>query len=369
MDFKSSDPMGMGIEMEFQLLDVDTLALVNGIIPLMELYPNNPYVKPEFIQNTVEIASKVCYSVQELHEHVSEILVDLRVKCGDLGMELCGSGTHPFDKNLATITPSERYLGIERESEYISHNQITFATHVHIGMSSAEEAIRVMRELKIYLPLLVALSANSPFWRGYDTGFASYRHIILAASRSYGLPPDFDNWAGFEQFVDATQRAGIFKTINDIHWDIRPRPHLGTIEVRVMDVQQSVEQSVALAAFVRTLVFYVQSTTTETERRKPASWWIQNSNHYEASKCGMDAKLLSDELGHVEEMRSWFQETIDKIESTAAGFNQDYYLQLIKNNVKNGPGYVRQRAAYQNQSSLNDVVKSLVGELENREEP
>jgi carboxylate-amine ligase len=129
------------MELEFQLLDAHTLDLADAILPLMDLYPASPYVKPEVIQNTDEIASRVCCGIPELGEHLQEIVADLQENCRRLGMTLCGAGTHPFGRRLALVTPQPRYLHIEQQVSLPVHTQITFAAHVHLGIASGEEAI------------------------------------------------------------------------------------------------------------------------------------------------------------------------------------------------------------------------------------
>ena len=263
--FKPSPGPTIGMEMELQLVDPVSFDLVDEALPLLEFFPDRRYVKPELIQNTIEVASKPC-------QDVSSLLRDLRERVGSvvnrgegLGVRLCGAGTHPFSQRLALITPLPRYLAIEKAFGLISHTQITFATHVHVGVDSGDEAVRLMSQLRPYLPLLIALSANSPYWRGHETGFAAYRHRILASSRTYGMPPDFPAWDAFERFLQTSIRAGMFESVHDIHWDIRPRPHLGTVEVRIMDAQSSVAEAVALASFIRALVAFLQATRATEE--------------------------------------------------------------------------------------------------------
>ena len=119
---------------------------------------------------------------------------------------------------------------------YLSY-WLTFAQHVHVGMPSGDEAVAIAKMLKPYLPILLALSANSPFWQGYDTGYASFRQRLLASRETYGLPPSFKNWQDFVNFFDSVKHAGVVETIRDLHWDLRLQPHWGTLEVRVMDTQ------------------------------------------------------------------------------------------------------------------------------------
>lgn len=363
--FKPGDLHSIGMELELQLLDAKTLNLAEGILPLIELYPENPYVKPEFVQNTVEIASKVCYSLPELKAHVASQVAELRDRCRALGMALCGAGTHPFYRRLAPITPFPRYVEQEKSYGYLAHTFVTFATHVHLGMPSAQTAIALMRELKAYLPVLIALSASSPFWRGYATGFASYRHRVLAAHRSYGIPPSFPDWDAFCDFLQTARRAGVFKTINDIHWDLRPRPHLGTLEVRVMDAQSSVGDAVCLAAFIQTLATYLSATPPQERPAslpKPMPWWLEKENHFQASHLGLSANYV-DERGEVRALHEVIQATLESLEETAEALGHAVYLNQLRAAIASDPNYVRQWARYKNTGSMKKVVGMLVDEL------
>jgi carboxylate-amine ligase len=367
VEFMPADPLGIGIELEFQLLDAKTLDLVDGILPLLELYPESSYVKPEFIQNTVEIATRVCYSLAELDSHVHSLVSELDARCRRLGMRLCGAGTHPFGKRLALITPQPRYRLMEKADAYLSHTQITFAEHVHIGMRSGEEAIRLMREIKAYLPLLMAVSASSPFWRGYDTRYVSYRQRILAASRSYGIPPSFSDWQAFTGFLDTTCRAGIFQTVRDIHWDIRPQPRLGTLEIRVMDMQPTVGEAIILAGLVRTLVTYLRNTPPWARPPglpQPLPWYLEKHNHYQVSRLGLAAPVISTARGDLKPLRQVFRETIETLRTTAADLEQSACLEQLCQTVSQGVSYARQRAVYQATHSLRTVTAALVSELE-----
>ncbi len=367
MEFEPSRPSSIGMEMEFQLLDTESLDLTDAILPLMELYPDDPHIKPEFIQNTVEVCSKICQDVDELDAHMRSLVRELRDSCRRLDLRLCSAGTHPFGERLALITPMPRYRRLEKSAGYVGYNQITFATHVHIGMTSGGEAITIMRELKALLPLLVALSASSPFWRGFDTGYAAYRHRILAATRSYGIPPSFKSWHDFTDFFETTRRAGVFDTINDIHWDIRPRPHLGTLEVRVMDAQPSISQALTMAGFIRVLVSYLRSTSAAD--RPPlfprgTHWWMEKHNHFQASQLGMKACYIHGSQGRSMPMHEIFLTVLRATADTAQALSQDGYTRSLERHAADGPSYVRQREVYARTGSLKAVVDGLVKELE-----
>lgn len=367
MDFTPSDPLWIGMEMEFQLLDVETLDLVDGILPLMDFYPDDPYIKPEFNQNTVEVCSKICRDLAELNDHMRDSVTKLRDTCRRLDMLLCSAGTHPFGERLALITPMPRYRQLEKQAGYIGHNQITFATHVHLGMTSGDEATLLMHELKPLLPLLIAVSASSPFWRGFDTGFAAYRHRILAATRSYGIPPSFDSWDDFSNFLETTYRAGVFNTINDIHWDIRPRPHLGTLEIRVMDAQPTITLALTLAGFLRTVVTYLRNTPKADRPPSfpnPLHWWIEKHNHFQASKQGLEAKFIRHRQGTLLPMRELCRHVIQATKSTADKLGQGRYFEQLQDHLSDGPSYAQQRRVYEKTGSFKAITRHLIAELE-----
>jgi len=365
MQFHPSKTFSVGMEMEFQLVDPDTQDLVDGILPLMETYPDHTYIKPEFIQNTVEVASPPAESLTELAESMRPLIRDLLGNCDRLRMGVCGAGTHPFYRRPAPITPEPRYLDMEKAAGWLGHNQVTFATHLHLGLPSGGEALTLMRELKPYLPLLIALSANSPFWHGKDTRFAAFRHRVLAAARTYGTPPDFSGWSEFERFMATMQRAQMLKTIHDIHWDIRPRPHIGTLEVRVMDAQSTLAGALSFAALLRALSRFLQQTRGNDEATRPLSplfWWSLKDNCFTASRFGIDAKLIASEEGDVLPLLDVALCTLALIEPFAEPDEQPHLERLVRD-VESGLPYARQRRLFKKTESLHAVVGSLMEEL------
>ena len=366
-EFIPSEPYSVGVELEFQLIDSETFELVNGIKPLIELYPESPYVKPEFIQNTVELASRVGRNVADVHQHLLLLAKNLKPHCNELGMELCGAGTHPFDTRLALFTPLPRYLELEQTCGILGHIQVTFATHVHIGVPSREDAIYLFRALKPYLPLFMALSSNSPFWRGYDTGFVAYRHRVLAASRNYGIPPSFESWEQFCDFLETSQRAGILENMRDIHWDIRPRPHLGTVEIRIMDAQTTIGEAMQLAALVRALAACLLDKRDKMDSillPHTLPWWTERDNHYSTSRLGLDANYIYNRFGDVRSLRRVWEDVAETVQPYAESLGDTAYLQNLYLRVaENRLAYTRQRSFYKESGNMKSIVKSLVAEL------
>ena len=362
IEFHPSEGFTVGMEMEFQLIDENTRDLVNGIMPLMEFYPGSINIKPEIIQNTVEVASRPCQDIAALEHHMRSLVSELHARCHELGMELCGAGTHPFCKRLASITPQPRYQSIEKAAGLLPHYHITFATHVHLGMPSGDETVRLMQELKIYLPLLLALSANSPFWQAEETGFAAYRHRVLASSRNYDIPPDFTDWSEFRRLFSTMQHASVFKGIHDIHWYIRPRPHLGTLEVRIMDAQATISEALALAVFIRTLAVFLQKTRNGHKGDRPLQplpWWLLKDNCYIASRFGIDAQFIINKQGDLARGQDIALRTLELISPYAVPVTERPYLDHLSERVDGGLPYDQQRAVLRDTGSFKEVVRSL----------
>ena len=367
LDFRPSINQSIGMEIEFQLVDPVTFDLVNGILPLLELCTNNPRIKPEINQATVEINSRICSNIDELEKDVISIVKTLRQKCQKLGMAISGGGTHPFSSCLATITPLPRFLSMERRGGYLSHILMTYAFHVHVGVTSGDEAISLMRSLRPYLPILIAVSASSPFWWGHDSGYACYRQRVLASMRSYGIPPNFDSWKEFSNFFKSAQRAKTFNSVDDIHWDIRPKPDMGTLEIRVMDSQPTIQEAKMLAAFVQVLVEFLKEGSNRDEHSmliKPFPYWIEKENHFRASRNGMEADFIEDERGNTKPIREVIEGVIRAITKTANRMGVMEQIMQLEKTIDNGPSYKHQRKILKESGSLKEVALFLVRKLD-----
>lgn len=367
MEFKQSNIRSVGVEWEIQIINPESFNLSNEAIHLLKEAHDHPNLQPEFIQNTVEIVSDPCANLKDLNHNLADTLTDLLSIGNDIGLCFAGAGTHPFSTELATLTPKPRYLSMEVDMGLLAHTQVTFGQHVHFGVRSGEEAVNIVNHLLAYVPVIVALSANSPFWRGYETGHSAYRHRILSAARSYGLPPTFVSWQECSDFLDLTMATGVYQSINDIHWDIRARPDLGTVEVRLMDAQSTLQETCDLAAFVYLLMHYIadQIEHDSAEHLLTAPMpWLQKENCYQAAHLGVDAKYISKERGKVEPIRPLIEEVISSLSTTALALDQTDALKRLEDRLQSS------RLGYQRQldngwkNSTEKVVEALVLELD-----
>jgi carboxylate-amine ligase len=366
MEFNASPRPTVGIEWELQLLDPVTLDLAPGIMPLMEFFPNAEFVKPEYIQSCVELNSCVAENSDEAVAHIGKSLAKTLERCSELNMEACGSGTHPFCRRLALITPLPRYQRIERDVGHLAHTQITFSTHVHVGMNSGDEAMRVMSRLVPALPAFIALSANSPFWRGHETGHAAYRHRILAATPSYYLPPPLQTWGEFVDFMTAARHAGMVRGIKDIHWDIRPHPDFGTIEIRTMDAASDLTTLHALVSFARSVALSLRDASVEEVNGvlpPELPEWVARENCYRAAHHGLSADYIIDEKGNLRPLSDIIARMIEFCRPVADSFGEVKGLKLAANLLSGMPGYQRQLNAFEQDRSPRTVVRTLTNAL------
>jgi len=367
MEFVASLSATVGMELELQLLDAETLDLMNGIVPLLQLFPDRADVKPEMIQSCVEITSSVCENTMQVEQRMRGTLADLLQRCDSLGMKLCGAGTHPFGRRLALFTPSPRYLRMKTAYGILGRNQLTFATHVHVGVPSGEVAIFAMRHLAPALPLILAAAANSPCWRGYETGFASYRQCILAAAQSYGLPPYFDDWQSFAHFLETAIRAEVYSSVKDIHWDLRPRPEFGTLELRIMDAASSLSATAALGALARALVVYLTEHAFEDLSDWPVAplpQWIESVNRYRAAVDGLSARYIVSEEGHSRAVRDVLADLVEIVQPTAERIGESAGLARLERSLEGGVGYEIQRRVFRETQDCRDVTRYLVDALQ-----
>ena len=366
MKFRHCPDHTVGVEWELQLLDPETLDLYDGIIPLMEFFPDRTFVKPEYIQSCVELNSNVAANSDEAVQHLRQTLKRTLRRCDELGMGLCGAGTHPFCRRLALITPLPRYRRIAKSAGYLASNQITFSTHVHIGMTSGDQAMMVMSRLIPVVPALMAMSANSPFWRGHVTGHTAYRHRILAATPSFGFPTSFDNWAAFEDFLNAALRSSMIRHFKDIHWDIRPHPDFGTLEVRAMDAASDLHNVHGLVSFVRCLVVAMaQASSADLSTVIPGQlpFWIEKQNRYRAAQLGMEAEYIINTQGDHRPMRQLLEDLFEFCLPVATQIGESTGMQIARRMLDETPAYQLQIDAYEAEHSARAVVHHLQNAL------
>ena len=240
------------------LLDATTFELSSRFDEVADVLAGGPLdgrAHPELMQSTLEVASVVCRGVDDLRHDLETVRRGITAAIEPLGMRLAGAGAHPFSRSEdQRITTRDRYRWLVEQLQYVARRELVFGMHVHVAVPDPDLAMHVMESLLAELPVLLALSASSPFWRGDATGLASTRTAIFASMPRSGQPPRFTSYEDYLEMVGTMEEAGAIDDYTYLWWDVRPHPRLGTVEIRVMDAQFDIDQMLMLAAYVQASV-------------------------------------------------------------------------------------------------------------------
>ncbi len=291
-------PYTLGVEEEAMLLDPRTWALahrIDDLLPRLSIEMQDR-VTAETHGSAFEVRTDVSRTVGEAIAQLLEMRTVIEETLSGLGLRAAVSGTHPFAiwQEIA-VSAGERYQFVYGSMRELARREPTFALHVHVGVPDAETAVRVNDRMRVHLPVLLALSANSPFWQGRDSGLASARTPLFQAFPRVGVPRAFGSYEAYAETVDLLIRTEAVPEPTFLWWDVRPQPALGTIEVRVMDAQTRCSDTAALVALVQCLVKleaeqgFAGQTAIESQE-------VIAENRFLAARDGVDARLIDPEL-------------------------------------------------------------------------
>src|ERR1700732_2941954 len=275
----------VGIEEELMILDASSLDLANAIDEILGEEPPAGQIKPELLESVLEIATTPCANIAQAG---SELLALRRLaaeRAAAHELRIGASGTHPFARwEDQRVVSDDRYRSLIRSLGFVARQEVVFGMHVHVARGGPEETIHVANTLRPYVPLLIGLAANSPLWRGEPTGLMSSRVPIFRAFPRVGLPPRFADWADFEARVEVLVEGGVIEDYTYLWYDVRPHPRLGTIEIRAMDSQTRVEHTIALCAFIVSLVKLLTENAHERVPVADPPWEILDENRWLAAR-------------------------------------------------------------------------------------
>jgi carboxylate-amine ligase len=360
--FRGSPYPTIGVEVELQLLDAATGDLSNTCDRLLAEIPDGwgPTFKPELFQSNLEINTGICRTVAEAEQDLSEKLTLLHTIASRHDVRLCGAGTHPFaDPAAQTVTDSPRYHRLLGVLQRPARRLNIFGLHVHIGVASGEIALGVLNRLVRYLPHLLALSTNSPYWQGEDTGLASMRVKIFEALSTAGLPFYFQSWQEFETIIDQLRRSHTIDTIRDVWWDIRPHPDFGTVEVRICDTPPTLYDTLALVAFIQCLVARASHQHLAGEPPVCPHSAIARENKWRAARYGLGCEIIrADTLENVPAPELIEMEVAD-LAPLADELDCAEHLARVPAIVRSGSGADHQRRLFATHGDLARVVHAM----------
>jgi glutamate---cysteine ligase / carboxylate-amine ligase len=366
IDFAGSPGSTVGVEWEFALVDAQTRDLSNEATAVIAEIGENPRVHKELLRNTVEIVSGICECTAQAMEDLRETLTPARQVVRDRGMELFCAGTHPFARwSTQELTDAPRYAELIKRTQWWGRQMLIWGVHVHVGISSAAKVMPIMTSLLNYYPHLLALSASSPWWGGDDTGYASNRAMMFQQLPTAGLPFHFQKWAQFEGFVYDQKKTGIIDHMDEIRWDIRPSPHLGTLEVRICDGVSNLRELAALVALTHCLIVDLDRRLDAGETLPTMPPWHVQENKWRAARYGLDAVIILDAESNERLVTDDLPDLLNRLEPIAKSLHCTDELASVADIWRLGASYQRQRrVAEEHDGDLRAVVDALVGELD-----
>ncbi|MBU2675442.1 MAG: carboxylate-amine ligase [Gammaproteobacteria bacterium] len=361
----------IGVEEEYLLVDKESRALV--VDPPKTLMAEaeemcGPQVTAELLQSQIEIGTKVCRNVQEVHEDLAHLRRSVIEVAGRHGLAPIAASTHPFSSwTEQKHTKKERYDELTHEMQGAARRLVICGMHVHIGIDDDELRIDLMNQLSYFLPHLLALSCSSPFWIGRDTGLKSYRLTIFDALPRTGLPERFASFAEYKRHVSILIDAGLIEDSTRIWWDLRPSARFPTLETRIMDVCTRLEDTVALASLLMCIMRMLYRLRTRNQRWRLYTPMLIRENRWRAMRYSFDEGLVDLAKGAVVPFEDLLDELLSLVAEDAKALNCEKEISGVRDILSRGTSAHRQLRDYELErasgASVEDSLKSVVDTL------
>lgn len=359
VEFNGSRGYALGVEEELHIVDASTGELVPKIEEIMSRLPEDleEAVSYELFQSVLEIKTPPCASAAEAAGRLRELRSRVGSWAAACGAALASAGTHPFSRYRdQKITDQERYRKVIRTLRWIAEREVIFGQHVHVAVPGEDEVIEAHNRLSEWAPLLLALSSNSPFWQGKDTGFESTRVKIFETFPRAGLPPAFPDYESFESYVDLMVDSGAMDDYTFCWWDVRPHARIGTIELRILDSQTSLNNAIALTALTQCLV----ASSLSSPPKGPYHRELAIENKWRASRLGLDAAFYDMEKRINVPTRDLTRALVEELRPVSQDLGCEAELLNVLEIVEGGTGSQHQRRVYEESGDFLDVVAYLI---------
>jgi len=369
-NFGTGDQYTLGVEEEYMLLDNESFDLVQHVDTVLSAAQNGELtdrIGPELMQSVVEISTPVCKRVADVDAELRKLRGLVSGIAGERGMRVGSAGTHPFSLfERQRITARDRYRNLVDQLQYVARRELIFGLHIHVAVDDPEKAIKVTSALLLHLPDFLALSANSPFWRGEATGLASSRQMVFAAFPRSGPPPRFRDYADYAEVVGQLEKTGCIADYTHIWWDIRLHPRFGTIEVRVMDAVTRVEETVALTAYVQALVKHYSERFDSGAELPSFHRILISENKWLGARYGLEAPVMDLATGRRNRVpvAQLIRRTLRDIEPHARELGAERELEGIKDILAKGNGADRQLRVFNANRDIVEVASEIADATE-----
>ncbi|MFI5134646.1 MAG: carboxylate-amine ligase [Chitinophagales bacterium] len=355
----------LGIEEEFMIIDPETRELVSHMHQVIEGGKTqlNEQVKAEMHRSVVELGTNVCHDVKEARNEVKKLRSIISEIAMQQNCRIGAAGAHPFSRwQDAVITDHPRYQEIVNEMQDAARSNLIFGLHVHVGIENRQTGVQVMNAVRYLLPHIFALSTNSPFWLGRNTGYKSYRTKVFDKFPRTGIPENFSSASEFDEYVALLVKTGCIDNGKKIWWDLRLHPVYPTLEFRICDVPMRLDETIALAAIMQAVVakeykLMQQNLSFRTYRRA-----LINENKWRAARYGIEGKLI--DFGKEAEVpfSDLLEELIAFVDDVVDELNCRDEVNYLREIMKMGTGADRQLKIYGQTGDLKKVVDLIVEE-------
>jgi glutamate---cysteine ligase / carboxylate-amine ligase len=354
----------LGIEEELMIVDNETLDLSNSIEGLLDdlsEVTTEGEVKPELMESVCEIATTPTANAAEAGAQLRALRRQVQQVAAQRGLAIGSAGTHPFAMwEDQRIVARPRYRDLVSGLQFVARQEIIFGIHVHVGIDDPDKAIHVTNGMRVHIPLLLALSANSPFWRGDATGLDSTRTPIFRTFPRVGIPPRYDNFEDWRKRIEFMVRAKAIGDYTYMWYDVRPHPNFGTVEIRVMDSQTRVEHTLAIAALIQAMVKELAEHYEAGKRLSRYPYEMLDENKWLAVRHGLDGQLVdlpkTDRIPVVDLARR----VMKRLHPHAEELGSAAELEGLEEILENGNGASRQLVVYQANHDLREVVREIL---------
>jgi len=353
----------LGIEEEFQILDSETLTLRSHMSKILEggKVFLKERIKEEMHQAVVEMGTNVCENINQARDEVSYLRQQVIELAAKEGLKVGAAGTHPFSHwSEQAITPNPRYDELIAEMKDVARSNLIFGMHVHVGIPSREEGLQIMNVARYFLPHLYALSTNSPFWEGRETGFKSFRSKIFDKFPRTGIPPYFASVGEYDKFVELLVKTRCIDNGKKIWWDIRLHPFYPTVEFRVCDMMMTVDEVTCVAAIMQCIIAKLHRLHQKNQSFRSYRRVLINENKWRAARWGIEAKLI--DFGKEEEVpfETLINELLDFIEDVVDELGCRNEVNYVYQMLEQGTGADRQLKVFNDTNDLKEVVQYIV---------
>jgi carboxylate-amine ligase len=350
----------VGIEEELMILDGTTLDLVNAIEELLGPTDKGD-VKPELMESVLEIATDPCATIAEAREQLRALRQSVRERAEAKGYAIGSAGTHPFAKwEQQRIAARPRYRDLINALRFVARQELIFGQHVHVGLDDPDKAIAVANGFRQYVPALLGLSANSPYWRGDPTGLASTRMPIFRAFPRVGIPPYYADWADYQQRIEFQIASGVIQDYTYLWYDVRPHPTLGTVEVRAMDSQTRLEHAIGIAALVQALAHKLGTEWDRGAVPERYPYEMLDENRWMAARHGLRGELVDLPSPERIATKAFVRRLLDEVREHAQEVGCGDELAGVDDLLDKGNGAHRQVVVFEANHDLRELMAEIV---------